>query len=166
MEKLGREPSERLLGSEGLLINVAQLLKEHVGSRRIYLIDEIIDKQALISVKGKVVLIRTGRGFLVQGKLTGELELVCSRCLKNFLYPMSFAIEEEVLPVTTVNNGLAFPMPENPDGFIIDRDNMLDIGELIRQYALLNLPMKPLCQPDCAGIKEISSYGSTQEKIC
>ena len=150
----------------GLLINVAQLLKEPVGSRDSHVLDEIIEGQAIIPVTGKVMLIRTGRGILVQAELTVELELVCSRCLKNFLYPVSFTIEEEVLPVTTVDSGLAFPMPENPDGFIIDSNNILDIGELIRQYALLNLPMKPLCQPDCAGIKEISSYGSTQEKIC
>ena len=147
--------------SEGLLINVAQLLKEHVGSRRSYTVDEIISKQAVVSVKGKVVLIRTNQGILVQGELSVALELTCSRCLRNFPSAISFIVEEEVLPAIAVNSDLAFPIPENPDGLTIDSNNMLDIGELIHQYALLNLPIKPLCQPDCAGIKEISLYGST-----
>jgi uncharacterized protein len=29
---------------------------------------------------------------------------------------------------------------------------MLDLGEALRQYALISSPSKPLCQPDCAGI--------------
>ena len=81
-EKLGREPSERLL------LNVAQLLKEHVGSRRSYAMDEIISEQASVLVKGKVVLIRTNQGILVQGEFSAALELTCSRCLRNFPVPL------------------------------------------------------------------------------
>ena len=31
-------------------------------------------------------------------------------------------------------------------------DQVLDLSEAVRQYALLALPMKPLCQEDCAGL--------------
>jgi len=143
------------------LINVAQLLKEPVGSSRNYDIDEVIDEQVKGSIKGKAMLIRSSQGILVRGGLTAEVELICSRCLNSFLCPISFNIEEEFLPTVDVSSGLSLSLPEESAGFTLDDNHMLDLGELIRQYTLLNLPMKPLCRPDCPGIKEISSYGST-----
>jgi uncharacterized protein len=143
------------------LVNVTQLLKEPVGSSRSYDISGIIKEQVEASVEGKIILIRSGQGVLIQGELAAEIKLTCSRCLDNFLYPVSFAVEEEVLPMDDVSGGLALPLPEKADGFTIDTNGILDLGELIRQYTLLNLPMKPLCRPDCAGIKEMNSYGAT-----
>ena len=143
------------------LVNVAQLLKEPVGSSRSYDIDEVIDEPAAGCVKGKIMLVRSGQGILVLGKLTAELELICSRCLNAFLCPISFTIEEEFLSTVDVSSGLPLFLPQESDGFTIDSNHMLDLGKLICQYVLLNLPMKPLCRPDCAGIKEMNSYGST-----
>lgn len=138
------------------LIDVAQLLREPVGSSHSYGTDEILDEQARGSVQGKVTLIHTRRGILVQGRLNVEVEIICSRCLNAFLYPVAFNVEEELL---STSNSL--PSSEERDDVTIGSDNVLDLGEIIRQNTLLNLPMKPLCRPDCAGIKEISSYGST-----
>jgi uncharacterized protein len=135
------------------LINVAQLLKEPVGACRSYDISEVMDEQAGGCVKGKITLIRSGQGILVQAELTVEIELTCSRCLDIFLFPMRFDIEEEFLSTVDISSGLPLPLSEESAGFTIDNDHLLDLGELIRQYALLNLPMKPLCRPDCAGIR-------------
>jgi uncharacterized protein len=143
------------------LVNVAQLLKEPVGSIRSYDISGIIKEQIEASVEGKIILIRSGRGVLIQGKLAAGIKLTCSRCLTNFLCPVVFTVEEEVLPVDDVSGDLALSLPEKSEGFTIDVNGILDLGELIRQYTLLNLPMKPLCRPDCAGIKEMNSYGTT-----
>jgi len=148
------------------LINVAQLLKKPVGSSHNYDVAEIISEKAADHIKGGIILTRTGQGILVQGKLTAELELMCSRCLDFFPCPISFNIEEEFLPTLDIATGLPLYRPEDSEGFTIDSNNLLDLGELICQYILLNLPMKPLCQPDCAGIKEVNHYGpSTEEKI-
>ncbi len=143
------------------LVNVAQLLKEPVGSSRSYDINGIIKEQVEASVEGKIVLIRSGQGILIQGELAAEMKLTCSRCLDNFLCPVSFTVEEEVLPVDDVSRDLVISLTEKADGFTIDINGILDLGELIRQYTLLNLPMKPLCRPECAGIKEKNSYGTT-----
>jgi len=152
--KLKRRPLKNL-------VNVAQLLKEPIGSSRSYDIDEVIDEQVAGSVKGKITLVRSRQGILVRGKLTAEVELICSRCLNTFLYPISFTIEEEFLPTVDISSGLPLFLSEESNGFNIDSNHMLDLGKLIRQYILLNLPMKPLCRPDCAGIKEMNLYGST-----
>ena len=153
-EKPKKEPLEGL-------INVAQLLKEPVGSSRSYDIDEVIAERVVGSVKGKVTLIRSSRGILVRSELTAKPELICSRCLNAFLCSISFNIEEEFFPTVDVSGGLPLSLPEESDDFTIDGNHMLNLGKLIQQYTLLNLPMKPLCQPGCAGIKEMSSYGST-----
>jgi len=143
------------------LINVAQLLKESTGSTRSYNMDGIIDDDVKGSVQGKVKLIHTSRGILVQGKFTVEVELVCSRCLDIFLFPIGFTAEEEFLRISDFPGDSALYSPEQSEEFTIDSKNILDLGELIRQYTLLNLPMKPLCRPDCPGIKEENPYGPT-----
>ena len=143
------------------LINVAQLMKESTGSTRSYDIDGIIDEEVEGSVKGKVKLIHTSRGVLVQGELTVEIKLVCSRCLETFLCPISFTAEEEFLRISDLPGDSALYSPEQDEEFTIDNKNILDLGELIRQYTLLNLPMKPLCRPGCPGIKGENSYGTT-----
>jgi uncharacterized protein len=69
--------------------------------------------------------------------------------------------EEEFLPISDVTGDLTPSSQEQSEGFTIDNKNILDLGELIRQYTLLNLPMKPLCRPDCPGMKEANSHGIT-----
>jgi len=134
------------------LINVAQLLKEPVGSTQTYDISGIIDEEVEGSVAGKAKLIHTSQGVLVQCKLNAEVKLICSRCLDTFLVPISFTAEEEFLPVSDVLGDLTLSSPEQSEEFIIDDKNILDLSELVRQYTLLNLPMKPLCRQNCSGI--------------
>jgi len=143
------------------LINVAQLLKEPVGSSQSHDISGIIDEEVEGFVEGKAKLIRISRGVLVQCKLTAEVKLICSRCLNTFLCPISFTAEEEFSPISDVSGDLAPSLLEQSEGFTIDNKNILDLSELIRQYMLLNLPMKPLCRPDCPGMKEENSHGAT-----
>jgi len=121
-------------------VNVAQLLKEPVGSKRRYRIGEVLDEYDEGLAQGSVTLTRTGQGLLVQGELTLVVELVCSRCLKDFPHAMKFTIEDEFL-----QGWNDLPSPEELDDVTIDSDNMLDLGEIIRQYAVLHLPMKALC---------------------
>jgi len=151
---MGREPLSAL-------INVAQLRKEPVGSSQSHDISGTISEEVKGFVEGKAKVIRTNRGVLVQCKLTAEVELICSRCLNAFLYPISFTAEEEFFSVSDVPIDLARSSPEQSEGFTIDNKNILDLSELIRQYTLLNLPMKPLCRLDCPGMKEANSHGVT-----
>jgi uncharacterized protein len=133
-------------------INVAQLLKEPVGSSQSYDISGMIYEEVEGFVEGKAKLIHISQGVLVQCKLTAEVKLICSRCLNTFLFPISFTAEEEFLPISDLSGDLVLSSPEQSEEFTIDNKNILDLSELIRQYTLLNLPMKPLCRPGCPGI--------------
>lgn len=135
-------------------INVTQLLKEPTGSSQSHDISGTLCEEVQCSVEGKAKLTRIRRGVLVQCKLNAEVKLICSRCLDSFLCPISFGAEEEFLPVADVSAASELSSAESSEEFTIDDRNIIDLGELIRQYVLLNLPMKPLCREDCPGMKE------------
>ncbi len=75
-------------------INVAQQLKEHVGSVRQYDIDET-DEDGF-PIRGNVQLLRTNSSILVTGSLKTIARDECSRCLEQFEYPLKINIEEEI----------------------------------------------------------------------
>jgi uncharacterized protein len=136
-------------------INVAQLLRAPIGSVRDYDIKQVIDitgDGVSSLVQGQVRLMRTNRSILAKGTLDTEAELTCSRCLGQFECPLVMKLEEEYYPTTDVITGAPVPVPDEPGLFIIDEHHVLDLTEAVRQYALLAIPMKPLCKEDCAGL--------------
>ena len=134
-------------------INVSGLLKSSLGSQREHRVSETVDISGSESlVQGEVSLIRTNRSILVRARLNTEAKVTCSRCLSLFSYPLSLDIEEEYFPVTDVVSGGSLPLPEEAGCFTIDEKHTLDLTEAVRQYALLAVPMKPLCRKDCAGL--------------
>jgi uncharacterized protein len=143
------------------VINVASLLKEDVGSSQSHGISGTIGAEVEGFVEGKAKVTHIRQGVLVQCELNAEIRLICSRCLDAFLCPISFTAEEEFLLISDLSGDSALRSPEQAEGFTIDDRNILDLGELIRQYVLLNLPMKPLCRSDCPGMKEENSNAAT-----
>jgi len=137
-------------------LNTAQLLKQGVGASRSYEIDDEVsfpeEEISKCHVRGDVNLIRTDKGILVKGTLEGQSHLMCSRCLTLFEHPLKFTIEEEFFPSIDVTRGVSLSPPEDSSVFMIDKQHMLDLSEAVRQYALMSLPMKPLCRTDCGGL--------------
>lgn len=105
-------------------------------------------------VQGKVTLTRAARGILLKGSFSCQVRLACVRCLSSFPHPAEFSVEEMFYPSIDILTGLALALPDE-DGsacFTIDEHHILDTSEMIRQYCLLAIPMKPLCRVDCAGL--------------
>ena len=136
-------------------INVSKLLKEPIGSSRDYEIGgtvEITGEGVGSKVQGEVRLTRVNRGILVKGTLSTEVEITCGRCLSSFSCPLTLNIEEEYFPIIDVSSGTPLSLPGEPGSFIIDEHHVIDLTEAVRQYALLTVPIKPLCREDCAGL--------------
>jgi len=134
-------------------INVSHQLKASIGSIRNYEVSEIVNVAGGKSmVQGEVGLMRTNRSILAKSTLHTEVEVTCSLCLGLFNCPLILNIEEEYFPITDVTSGASLPLPEEPGCFTIDEHHVIDLTEAIRQYALLAIPMKPLCREDCAGL--------------
>lgn len=104
-------------------------------------------------IQVKVHLTNTGNSVLVNGSLTTEIELECSRCLKSFKQPITVKLEEEYSPAALEHHGKGeTELTASDFVYPIEKDNSLDLKEMIRQNLLLALPIRPLCQPDCQGI--------------
>ena len=131
-------------------INVAQLLKEPVGARRNYKIDELAGENCDTCVAGVVDLTRTSRGILVTGKLTAQIKGLCSRCLCPAGTTIKFNMEDEFFPLIDINSDSHLEVAG--DELTIDQNHILDLDEAIRQYIIMATPTKLLCKPDCPGI--------------
>jgi uncharacterized protein len=135
--------------------NVSQQMKAPIGTEREYDLDDFVDILGFgvgNKVNGQVKLTRTNQGLLVKGTINSKVPVECSRCLKVFDQPLTIELEEEYFPTIDVNNGSTVDIPDDPSNLFIDEHHILDLREAIRQNALLVIPMKPLCKPDCAGI--------------
>ncbi len=147
-------------------INVSQQLKSTTASTRNYQVDGIVDifgDGDGSMVQGEVTLIRTNRGILVKGTLHTEVKATCCRCLGLFGSSLALNIEEEYFPTIDVSSGTPLPLPEEPDSFTIDEHHVLDLTEAVRQYALLAIPMKPLCREDCGGLCPACGHNLNEE---
>lgn len=136
-------------------INVSQLLKEPIGSERDYQVSgtvNIMDNDTGNAVQGEIKLTRTNRSILVKGELSTTIEVACARCLGMFSYPLALTLEEEYLPTSSIASGDSLPPPDEAGMFTIDNNQVIDLTEAVRQYALLAIPMKPLCSQDCSGL--------------
>ena len=136
-------------------INVSQLLKEPIGSERDYQVSGtvyITDNSNSSAVQVNVKLTRTNRSILVKGKINTIIKIACARCLEMFSYPLALNIEEEYFPTSDISSGDLLPPPDEPGLFTIDEHQVIDLTEAVRQYALMAIPMKPLCRQDCSGL--------------
>jgi uncharacterized protein len=150
---------------QNLIFNVAQLLKESVGATRSAtvvadvsrLVPELAEAVVPESVeqpelRGRVRLMRTGDGILVQGDLSVELTLPCSRCLEPVVVPIDLELEEVFTPTIDIITGQAMEPEEDDRALWIDEHHILDLSEVLRQDVLVAVPMHPICREDCAGL--------------
>jgi uncharacterized protein len=128
-----------------LKLNVGFLLSEGVGYQRVIDLDlpriQVADDFELDYLQGELRLSRNSRGILIQGLLETSIVSECARCLTPTLVPVDFQIEE------------LFSYPPDPDAdYSVDDTGILDLAPLLREEAILAIPMGALCRPDCAGL--------------
>lgn len=134
--------------------NVASLLHEPTGASRTYAIDDDVRIDGETQrVAGTARLDRTPRGVLVRAQIAGTARGECSRCLRPITYDVEIAIEEEYIPTIDIVTGARVDAPEDDrDAYRISARHMIDLGEAVRQYWDIALPMAPLCSEECAGL--------------
>lgn len=134
--------------------NVSTLLKEYTGASREHDIDDtvLIDGRPQ-RLRGHARFDRTPDGILVRAALTGETEEVCSRCLRPFVHPVEVRFDEQYIPLVDVETGRVVEAPEGiEDAYRITQRHMLDLGDAVRQYWEMALPMAAVCREDCPGL--------------
>jgi len=131
-----------------LKFNLAQLLREEMGSRRDYTFNEqsleLDESLKLGAYSGTVRFTRTASGVWANVKAQGSVRMLCVRSLEEFDQPVSIVFSDQFHSVIDVFNASTLPEPIEDDPFFLDDLHMADIGEAIREYALLELPLNPV----------------------
>lgn len=149
------------------VINVAQLMKDDIGAaRKVHLsLDWFALDQDLMAkdVTADLRLTRITHGILASGQVAGIAMVECVRCLELYDQPFSADFDQEYRPTIDVRSGVPLNQPPADEEFgMIDGSHELDLAEPIRQVAILDLPIKPVCHDDCAGIGQ-SEFGDDDE---
>jgi uncharacterized protein len=132
---------------QSLRLNVGFLFKQSVGSSRDFYFDLpslfLEPDLNLTNLTGQVRISRTPQGLLVQVKMQATMLADCVRCLTS---------TEQILN-TDFTELFAFSIRMVTESeLILPEDGSIDLGPLLREYMLLEIPINPLCHPECQGI--------------
>ncbi len=137
------------------VLNVAQLLKEQVGGKRVYALTldalPLDDPMMARDVTAQLKLTRIADGILVTGSLAGRTRLECVRCLEEFDTDFGGDVEAEFRPTIDIASGMLVEVDDDGESFEIDDNHCLDLAEMLRQVSILTLPIRPVCGDDCPG---------------
>ena len=112
-----------------------------------------IDVVCTTPVKGRINFNNVGELLLITGHIKTDVKIECGRCLVDFTMPIEAEIEEEFRLERVGDAIQALPMEEEIDiSLEVVKNNILDLDEMIRQDLLVELPIQPLCKPDCGGL--------------
>ncbi len=128
-------------------INLSSIVHAEVGHRESVDLDInslILGDLVLGYLKGGLHFTRLAHGILCQGTLNAEIEVECTRCLTLFYAPILIELEDVLSPP-----GAALT-PEQP--VRVTEDGWVDLAPLVREYAWLGIPFKPICSAECKGI--------------
>ena len=95
---------------------------------------------------------RLGKMIFAEGSIKISATLTCSRCLKDYSYPLDLTFSEEYTPAGVSDEEKEYELDETELNLDFYSDEKIDISELITEQVLLAVPMKPLCSSECPGL--------------
>ena len=133
-----------------LRINVGFIINQPVGTFRTlsFETEKIQFDTELVfeHFQGEAKVNRVVQGILIQGDFQADVQVDCVRCLEDFLQPLHSEFDELYAFREEDADESGQLMPEN--GFI-------DLGPVVREYLLLEMPISPQCKEDCRGLCDI-----------
>lgn len=127
--------------------NVGFIVHEEVGYNHDFPFEfdaiTLGDDLELRAFAGVINVGKTPQGLIVQANFSAETTLTCARCLTDFESELDWSFTELY----------AFDKRSITDsGLLLPEDAHLDLALLLREYALLEIPINPLCKPNCKGL--------------
>lgn len=98
------------------------------------------------SIKVGLTAEKIGEQFELGGKIETTLQLTCSRCLDEIIYP----IETEFY--VTIGDKIHEDKSDGADDIIFINNGEVDILPHIEGIIFSELPLTPLCSTDCRGL--------------
>ena len=122
--------------------------------RLLDLVDKNVGFEEKIAIHGR--LSKAGETVSLSGWLTTRLILPCSRCAKDFTFPLYQELATQFLPFAEASTEK--PSEGLQDGDIEEDDlhfyrgQSVVLDDFIREEVILAIPMRPLCDPNCKGL--------------
>lgn len=92
-------------------------------------------------------------GVLVTGTADLQVSAECSRCLDPVDWHEEIDLTELFrYPATDAKGAVAADADESDDPLPELQDDYLDLGPVLRDAVVLDLPLAPLCREDCPGL--------------
>ncbi len=138
-------------------VNVVGLLKSQTGDTRSYrlVLDtfDADDETVAQDIVGDVRLTRLRDSIIASVSASGVVTLTCARCLREYDQPFEVEFDEEYRQTVDVRTGVDLDDEPGEDELFsrIDENHELDLAEALRQWIVLELPMRPDCGDVCAG---------------
>lgn len=103
-------------------------------------------------VEATLHFLRAPTEVWVRGRVSSVLQLNCSRCSEPFSFPVheAFKVRYRGPLADKVEEVHALDVEELDVDFL--HEDLINVGELIRENILLALPAKPLCGEGCRGL--------------
>ena len=87
-----------------------------------------------------------GHDVLVRGRVQGELQRECRRCLE----PLTVPLDEDV--AMYFRSGISEPEAVDEEVYALPDRGDLDIGAAVREQVALAVPQYAVCREDCRGL--------------
>ncbi len=128
-------------------INVGFIAHEEIGRNHDFPFEfekiTLGDDLELSGFSGNFNISRTPQGLFVQADFAAFTTLECVRCLTDFDHRLKWTFSELY----------AFDSRSVTDsGLILPESGQIDFADLLREYALIEIPISPICKPDCQGL--------------
>jgi len=147
-----------------VIVNVAPLLKQPLGTRVDYEIGESpIDPRgdnaglleaAIVDIDALVHATHTNPGAYLEGSADGHVAAQCARCLRPIDAPVHAEFAEQYYATVAVERGRGLVVPPI-DAKTIGSDFRIDLVPLLREELILVTAVPPLCRADCAGLCQL-----------
>jgi uncharacterized protein len=102
---------------------------------------------------------KTGRQMFLRVELGTKAHFICDRCLDDFETNLSTRYEIVYITESSADQ-------ESDEGevqYLGPDANTIDLGEDVRQFLILTVPLKLLCKEDCQGL--CPKCGSNRNKV-
>lgn len=102
-----------------------------------------VEDMKFIPLNGKFRATRTGEGIYISGKFDTDIDIECIRCLEAATIPLSGEVKELYY----------YPPSLAPEEeYKVGEDGNIDLGPVIREVAIMEIPMQPICEEECEGL--------------
>lgn len=142
-----------------LRVNVGFLVKAEPGYSRTIEFDvpEMVlgSDLTLKQLLGSAKFGRTPQGLVADVEISGRVHTECARCLDEFELPVAsnftelYAFDERSMSESQL---------------LLPANHQIDLAPLAREYLLLDMPITPLCRPDCKGLCPVCGVNWNRER--